>query len=42
MRELYRDAYIVAGIEEKRLEWTGHVVRVNQGRTFKKIFDSKP
>jgi hypothetical protein len=26
----------------KRLEWTGHVVRMDQGRTVKKILESKP
>ena len=41
IRELYRDADIVAGIEEKRLEWIGHVASLDQGRTVKKIFDSK-
>ena len=29
-------------IKEKRLEWTGHVVRMNHGRKIKKIFESKP
>jgi len=26
----------------KRLEWTGHVVRMDQGRTVKKILEGKP
>jgi hypothetical protein len=26
----------------KRLEWTGHVIRMDQGNTVKKIFESKP
>jgi len=34
--------YIVAEMKEKRLEWTGHVVRMDQGRSSKKIFESKP
>jgi len=29
-------------IKEKRLGWIGHVVRLNQGRKTKKIFESKP
>ena len=41
IRELYKDADLVAGIEEKRLEWIGHVARMDRGRTVKKIFDSK-
>jgi hypothetical protein len=38
--ELYRD--IVADIEKKRLEWIGHVVRMDHGRVFSNTFDSKP
>ena len=41
-RELYKNLYIVADIKRKRLEWIGHVVRMDQGRTDKKIFESKP
>jgi len=33
---------MVADIKEKRLEWIGHVVRMDQGRIVKKIFESKP
>jgi hypothetical protein len=29
-------------MKEKRFEWTGHVVRMDQGRSSKKIFESKP
>jgi len=42
LRELYKDLVIVADIKKKRLEWIGHVVRMDRGRTFKKIFESKP
>jgi hypothetical protein len=35
MRKL--DLDIVADIKKKRLEWIGHVVRMYQGRTVKKI-----
>jgi len=38
---MYKDLDIVADIRKKRLEWTGHVVRIDQGRTVKKIFESK-
>jgi hypothetical protein len=42
LRELYKDLYTVADIKKKRLEWIGHVVGMDQGRTVKKIFESKP
>jgi hypothetical protein len=37
-----KDLKIVVDIKQKRLEWTGHVVRMDLGRTVKKIFESKP
>ena len=42
LRELYKDLDIVAGIKRKRLEWIGHVVRMDQGKSVKKLFGSKP
>jgi len=42
MRELYKDLHIVADIKEERIEWIGHVVRMDEGRTVKKISESKP
>jgi len=42
MRELYKDLDMVADIKRKRSEWIGHVVRMDQGRTVKKISESKP
>jgi len=39
--ELHKDPEIVADIKKKRLEWIGHVVRMNQERTYMKIFKSK-
>jgi hypothetical protein len=44
LRELrvYKDLDIVADIRKKRLEWTGYVVTMDQGRTVKKIIESKP
>ena len=41
LRELYKYLDIVADIKKEILEWIGHVVRINQGRTVKKIFESK-
>ena len=32
----------MADIKKKRLEWNGHVVRMDQGRTLREIFESKP
>jgi hypothetical protein len=37
LRELYKELDIVADVKLKRLEWTGHVVRMDEGRTVKKI-----
>jgi hypothetical protein len=37
MMELYKDLDTVARINKKRLEWIGHVVRMNQGRTVNKL-----
>jgi hypothetical protein len=42
LRKLYKDVDIVVGFKKKRLEWTGHVARMDLGRTVKKIFESKP
>jgi hypothetical protein len=37
MRELYKDTDTVADINKKRLEWTGHVVRMDQGRSYLRV-----
>ena len=42
MRELYKNLALVTDINKKRLEWVGHVVKRDQGRTVEKIFGSKP
>jgi hypothetical protein len=42
LRELYKDLDIDADASKKIFEWTGHVVRIDQGRTVKKIIDSEP
>jgi hypothetical protein len=42
LKELYKDLDIVADIKKKRVEGIGHVVRMDHGRTVKKIFESKP
>jgi len=31
----------LAVIKKKQLEWIGHAVRIDQGRTVKKVFESK-
>jgi len=40
-RELYRDLDLVADNKKKRLEWIGHVARMDQGWTVKKIFECR-
>jgi hypothetical protein len=40
-RELYTDLDTVADIKQKRLEWIGHIARMNQGRRVRKILESK-
>ena len=42
LRELYKDLDIVADIKKKIMEWIGHVVRMDQGRTVKKVYENKP
>jgi hypothetical protein len=42
LRELYINLDRVANVKRKRLELIGHVVRMDQGMTYKKIFESKP
>jgi hypothetical protein len=42
LRELYKAPDLVADINRKRLEWLGHVIRMDQRRVVKKIFDSEP
>jgi len=39
LRELHEDVDRVADIRGKTLEWIGHLVRVDWGRTVKIIFD---
>jgi hypothetical protein len=41
LRELCNSLGIVADIKKKRFEWNGHVVRMDQGRTVKKVFEHK-
>jgi hypothetical protein len=40
LRELLQDVYIAANIKKERLEWIGHLVRMDHGRVVKKIFES--
>jgi len=39
--ELYKDRDIVTYIKKKGVEWIGYVVRMDHGRTVKKVFQSK-
>jgi hypothetical protein len=40
--EPYKELDILADVKKKILECVGHVERMDQGRTVKKIFESKP
>jgi hypothetical protein len=42
LRELYKYLDIAADIKKNRLGWVGHVVRIDQVRIVKKIFESEP
>ena len=42
LTELYKDLDVVADIKKKRLEWIGHVVKMDQRRIVKKRCESKP
>ncbi|KAJ9588133.1 hypothetical protein L9F63_018491 [Diploptera punctata] len=42
LKELYRNLDLVAGIRRKRMEWVGHVLRMEQERCARKILEGKP
>ena len=42
LKELYNDLDIIADIKEEILKWIGDVVRMDHGKTIKKIFNGKP
>jgi hypothetical protein len=42
LRELYKGLDIVGDIKKKMLEWIVHLVRMNNERVVKKIFEGKP
>jgi hypothetical protein len=37
----YKFKYIFSAIKVRRLEWLGHIIRMNETRTVKKIFEEK-
>jgi hypothetical protein len=39
---MYRKPNILTTIKARRLEWAGHLVRMSDGRTVKKVFVGKP
>jgi hypothetical protein len=39
LKELYKDLGIKADIKKEMMEWTGHLVRMDHGKTVKKIFE---
>jgi hypothetical protein len=42
LRKMHKDLDLAADIKKERLEWNGHVVRMDQGKTVNKVFESKP
>ena len=40
--EMFNDSNIVIYIKAKRLAWAGHLLRMSDERTLKKIFNTKP
>jgi hypothetical protein len=41
LREIHKDLDITADMKRKRFEWIGHGIRMEEGRTYKKMFESK-
>lgn len=39
MRELYKYQDVLAGFKKKRMEWIGHMVRIDQGGQLKNILE---
>jgi hypothetical protein len=42
LQVIYRKPNIVTTLKVRRLEWAGHVVRISDNRTAKKVFVGKP
>jgi hypothetical protein len=42
LRELYKELDTAAAINNRRLEWIGHAIRIDQETKVKKLFESKP
>ena len=42
LHEVFKESNIVHYIKVKRLAWAGHLARMNNDRTLKKIFNTKP
>jgi uncharacterized Rossmann fold enzyme len=40
LRKLYKTPNLEADVKRKRLEWAGHVIRMNKTKKDKKIFGS--
>jgi hypothetical protein len=40
--ELFNEPYIIKHIKIDRLNWTGHIVRTENSRTVKEVFDTRP
>jgi hypothetical protein len=42
LQNVYRSPGIVTEIKVRRLEWLGHIIRMDGARVAKKVFVSKP
>jgi hypothetical protein len=42
LNETFKEPNVVTYIKVKRLAWAGHLVRMDNDRTLKKIFNTKP
>ena len=42
IKQLYKRPNIATQIKAKRIEWAGHMIRMDDGRTVKKIFEGNP
>ncbi|GFV78275.1 uncharacterized protein TNCV_94351 [Trichonephila clavipes] len=42
LSESYNESDIVNFIKLRRIKWSGHVVRMNEDRTTKKVFNAQP
>jgi ribosomal 50S subunit-associated protein YjgA (DUF615 family) len=42
LQELYKDPDIVADLRRRRLQWLGHMIRMDDSKLIKRVLDGKP